>query len=219
MSELHNSIVRLSSRLDELRKGIASVSSYRLVISRQRQESSTAAESDRYRSDLNRRSSEVIKKWLEDMLKSNVDPMSELVTSALRSVIFDQSLTFTTRQDPKYNRLSMSFWMEEDGVEADPLSSFGGGPAVVSSLVLRLAVMKRLRMAPFLLLDESMSALALRYIPSATDFMRQLAEETGVTIFMVTHNEEFLSGAHVAYEGYVEKGGDGLKALRLRRRA
>jgi ABC-type uncharacterized transport system ATPase component len=112
----------------------------------------------------------------------------------------------------------MRFLLEEDGIEADPMTSFGGGAAVVSSLVLRLAVMARLNMANLLLLDESMSALALRYIPAAADFMRQLAEETGVNIFMVTHNEEFMAHAHVAYEGYTEKGPDDIKSFCLRRR-
>lgn len=210
---------QLSKRLDAVRRGVASVSTYRSAISQQRAAAAAEADSLRYKADLNRRSSEVIKKWLEDMLKSNVDSMSALVTSALRSVVFDQSLTFKTRQDPKYNRLSMSFWIEEDGVEADPLESFGGGPAVVASLVLRLAVMARLRMASFLILDESLFALALRYIPAAADFIRQLSEETGVTIFMVTHNEEFMANAHVAYDAFTERGADGVKSLKLRRRA
>ncbi len=147
-----------------------------------------------------------------------MDSISDLVTTALRHIIFDQELTFRIIQEPKYNRLAMRFSIEENGVEADPMSSFGGGAAVVASFVLRVAIMARLKMSNLLLLDESMFALANRYVPSAADFMKQLAEETGINIFMVTHNDEFMSNAHLSYEGYVEPGADGIKSLRLRRR-
>jgi DNA repair exonuclease SbcCD ATPase subunit len=208
----------IETRLSELRNDISSIKAYRDILHARSETLKAKSEALKYKADLNQKSSEVIKKWLEDLLRANVESMSELVTSALKSIIYDQSLTFRIQQEPKFNRLSMRFLIEEDGIEADPMTSFGGGAAVVSSLVLRLAIMARLNMANLLLLDESMSALALRYIPLAADFMRQLAEEMGVNIFMVTHNEEFMANAHVAYEGYTEKGDDGLKSFRLRRR-
>jgi ABC-type lipoprotein export system ATPase subunit len=43
--------------------------------------------------------------------------------------------------------------------------------------------------------------------------MRQLSEQTGVNILMVTHNPEFLNHAHVAYEGHKD---GSLKLKRLR---
>lgn len=208
----------IEKRLGELREGISSIKAYRDILRLRSETLKTKSEALRYKADLNQKSSEIIKKWLEDLLRANVESMSELVTSALKSIVYDQNLTFRIQQEPKFNRLSMRFLLEEDGIEADPMTSFGGGAAVVSSLVLRLAVMARLNMANLLLLDESMSALALRYIPAAADFMRQLAEETGVNIFMVTHNEEFMAHAHIAYEGYTEKGPDGIKSFCLRRR-
>jgi len=207
------------SRLRSLREDIASVKAHRDVLRSQISSAALAAKDARHKADLNQRGSEVIKKWLEDLLRDNVDSMSELVTTALRHIIYDQNLTFRIVQEPKYDRLAMRFVIEEDGVEADPMSSFGGGAAVVASLVLRVSVMARLKMSNLLLLDESMFALANRYVPNAVDFMRQLSEETGVNIFMVTHNDEFMAGAHVAYDGHSEPGSDGLKSLRLRRRA
>jgi ABC-type lipoprotein export system ATPase subunit len=44
--------------------------------------------------------------------------------------------------------------------------------------------------------------LANAYVPAAASFMRQLSEQTGVNILMVTHNPEFLHNAHTAYEGH-----------------
>lgn len=205
-------------RLSQLRENISSVKAYRDVVRSSRVALADTVTSSRYKADLNQRGSEVIKKWLEDLLRENVDSISELVTTALRTIIYDQHLTFRIIQEPKYNRLAMRFVIEEDGVEADPMTSFGGGAVVIASLVLRLAVMTRLKMANLLLLDEAMLAVANRYVSGAADFMKQISEETGINIFMVTHNEEFMANAHAAYDGSVEVGPDGIKSLRLRRR-
>ena len=210
----------LSERLAKLKEDIGKVSAYRDVLRSQIASGEREIESLRYEADLEQKSAEVFKAWLEDLLKTNVDSISELATRGLRYVIHDQELTFKIHQEPKYNRLSMSFLIEEDGVEGDPVDSFGGGPVVVASLILRLGVMARMGMGNLLLLDESMFALANKYIPTAADFMRQLSERMGVNILMVTHNEEFMNNAHVAYEGVtVYPPGGGRSYLSLRRRA
>ncbi len=120
-----------AERVRKLREDIASVRANRDLLRLQMDSASVFIASSRYKADLNQRASEVIKKWLEDLLKSNVDSISELVTTALQQIVYDQKLTFRIIQEPKYNRLAMRFVIEEDGVEADPMSSFGGGAAVI----------------------------------------------------------------------------------------
>lgn len=200
--------------LQKFRDDLAAVRAHRDMVRSMRATAEAFVSGSRYQADLNQRGSEVIKKWLEDLLSSNVDSISELVTTALNHIIVDQSLKFRIVQEPKYNRLAMRFAIEENGVEADPMTSFGGGAVVIASLVLRIAIMSRLKMANLLLLDESMFALAKRYIPACADFMRQLSEETGISILMVTHNDEFMANAHASYEGYLVPGEDGHRASR-----
>jgi DNA repair exonuclease SbcCD ATPase subunit len=210
----------LSDRLTRLKADIGRVKVYRDVLRSQIASGEAEAERLRYDADLHQKSSEVFKTWLEDLLKSNVDSISELATSGLQFVIHDQELAFRIHQEPKYNRLSMSFIIEEDGVEGDPMNSFGGGAVVIASFILRLAVMARMNMGNLLLLDESMFALANKYIPAAAEFMRQLAERTGINILIVTHNDEFMDNAHVAYDAIsVHPSGGGRNYLSLRRRA
>ncbi len=201
----------LESRLAAIRGGVQRLTAYRDVLQGQADSLDSKEKELRYRADLHQKCSEVFKTWLEDSMRKNVDSMAELATTGLQHVIHDQKLTFRIKQEPKYNRLSMRFVLEEDGNEGDPLSSYGGGAAVIVSLVLRVAVMARMRMANLLLLDESMVAVSDSYIPMAASFMRQLAEQTGINILMVTHKPEFLNHAHVAYEGHK----DG--SLRLKR--
>lgn len=192
----------LKSRLDILKNSVDKVLAYESVMSQQADSLESNASDLRYKSELYSKCSEIFKKWLEDSMERNVSSMADLATTGLRYIIPDQELDFKIKQESKYNRVSMRFVLEQDGVEGDPLQSYGGGAAVVLSLILRIAVMQKLGMGNLLILDESMVALANAYVPAAASFMRQLSEQTGVNILMVTHNPEFIAGAHVAYEGH-----------------
>jgi DNA repair exonuclease SbcCD ATPase subunit len=180
---------------------INKLKSYRSFLESQAIEAEQVIHDSNYNANLNQRCSEIFKKLLEDSIKQNIDSISELVTQGLDHVVHDQRLSFKIEQEPKYNRISMKFTLNDDGTEGDPLDSFGGGPAVVISYILRLAMMTRLGMGNLLLLDESMASLANHYIPNAASFMKKLSEQTGINILMVTHNNEFLQRAHTAYKG------------------
>jgi DNA repair exonuclease SbcCD ATPase subunit len=202
----------MNDRLDAVRAGVAHLSAYRDVMLSQVATAEAKVSKLQRRSELLQKASDVFKEWLDDSLKQNVGAIGDLVTTGLQHIVHDQSLTFKIKQEMKFNRLSMRFAIEDDGVEGDPMASFGGGAVLTASLILRLAIMARLGMGNLLLLDESMHALANRYVPAAAAFMRQLSEQTGINILMVTHNEEFLNYAHTAYEGRKEG------ALRLHKR-
>ena len=197
-SQLLNKHAQFTSNLTRLQ-------TYRDVLKSQASRFEKEEAAARYQVDLYQKCSEIFKQWLDDSLEKNTTSMADLATTALRHTIHDQQLTFKIKQEPKYNRISIKFVLEENSpngiVEGNPLDSYGGGAAAVISLVLRLAVMARMGMGNLLLLDESMYFVSNMYVPGAAAFMRQLAERTGVNILMVTHNPEFLTHAHVAYEG------------------
>ncbi len=190
----------LDSRLSQLKTGVSKLRVYRDMLDKQVESGETSEKKLRYQIELRAKECEVFKSWLEESVHKNIDSISELATSGLRHVIHDQEISFKIKPEQKNNRLSMEFVVEQDGVEGDPIDSFGGGPAVVVSLILRLAIMTRMKMGNLLILDESLAALANAYVPSCGRFMRELSEQTGINILMVTHNPEFLNSAHVAYE-------------------
>jgi len=202
----------LKSRIQTLNDDVKRLVSYRDFVAKQILEIEASEKKLRYRVELRQKESELLKSWLEDSIQKNITSISELASTGLKHVIYDQDIKFEIHPEPKNNRLSMEFLVEQDGVAGDPIDSFGGGAAVVISLILRLAVMARMKMGNLLLLDESLAALANTYVPSCGSFMRQLSEQTGINILMVTHNAEFLNHAHVAYEGYKD---DSFKLKRL----
>lgn len=211
----------LPIKLADFKKRLSQVKAIRDTLRSEIVEEEAQVEKVKYKIDLNQKGSEVFKLWLENMLEDNVNSVSELVTSALSHVIDDQELIFKINREIKANRLSMNFVIEENGVEGDPLNSFGGGAVLFASFILRLSVMARMNMANLLILDESLSALANKYVPNAADFMKEISDKMGINILMVTHNEDFMANAHMAYEGYLTDTLDehGNKTLRLRKRS
>lgn len=192
----------LESKFKELSSKLEKLNVYHQIVENRYKKSVSDSSNFKYKSELYSKASEIFKRWLEDSIEKNVESISELTTTGLNYIINDQNLKFVIKQEQKNNRIAMKFVLEQDGVEGDPLYSYGGGAAVVISLVLRLSIMQRMGLGNLLILDESMVALANAYVPNAASFIRQLSERTGVNILMVTHNPEFLNGAHVAYEGY-----------------
>lgn len=155
----------------------------------------------KYEVELYQKLLELFKKWIDESVAKNVDAISDLVTTGLHHIIDDQTIKFTIKPDHKASRIEMQFLVEQDGFSGDPLDSFGGGATAIISFILRVAVMSRVNCSNLLILDESLSALANVYVPGCADFLRKISEELDINILMVTHNNEFLSKAHTAYEG------------------
>lgn len=203
-------------RLLKVRDGVQKLVMYRDLTQKQIDSARVEMEKSKYEAELHQKCSELFKSWLEDSMEKNVNSISELVTSGLRHVIHDQEISFKIKQESKNNRLAMKFVLEQGDVEGDPLASFGGGPAVLISLILRLAIMTRMKMGNLLILDESLASMANVYVPSTASFIRKLAEHTGINILMVTHNPEYLHEAHTAYEGHLDNN-NGSRCLSLKR--
>lgn len=191
----------ITKRLSDLRDDLVRVRALRDV--KQKRAETLKKESEEFtkKSLIYSKCLELFKSWLEDSVTKNVVSISDLATSALNHVIDDQSMSLSVVQEHKNNKVHMGFVLNQDGNSGDPLNSFGGGAAVLISLILRVSVMQRMKMCNVLILDESMVALANAYVPNAASFMKELSDKTGVNILMVTHNPEFIQNSHLSYEG------------------
>lgn len=133
--------------------------------------------------------------------EASLQRIEALVTYGLRVVFTDLQLTFKFAVEHKRGGLAMEPRLidEAKGVEAPILDAFGGGPASVVSLLLRVIVCKQLNLAPVLLLDEPFAFVSAEYRAAVGQLLKQLADQTGLTIVMVSHEPEFLQYAHHGY--------------------
>jgi len=164
---------------------------------------------------------ELLRILLDKLVTDRVRTLEALVSEGLKTIFFDQKLSFEAAIGQARNRVSIDFFIrqgdEEAGVRGHPLDSFGGGPASIVSLILRLLLLLRLKRFPVLLLDETLAAVSDEYVDAAGRFLQRLAESTNIDILFVTHKQAFLEHANIAYQGSEELGADETTWLDIRR--
>jgi DNA repair ATPase RecN len=159
--------------------------------------------------------SKLLMHMAEKLNERNEEQAARLVTSALRETFPDLELTLTSKHGSSRGNPSVELLLREEKakIEDDPMDSFGGGPASIIGLVLRVvAVCRQKNLAKVLLLDEPVIQVSQKYQDNTAKLLRRLCEPVdkgglGFKMLVVTHNPVLERHAHKRY--LAEKGDDG----------
>jgi hypothetical protein len=152
---------------------------------------------------------------MDQLVNQQVRSVERVATEGLHTVFHDLNLSLESDVGPKYNKISVEFAIRRGTLDdpfshvGPPLDSFGGGPSSVVSLILRILAIKKLKLWPFLILDESLAAVSDDYVDAAGRFIRDLADRLGFDVLLVTQKTAFLDHAHSAYRCQEEEVSDG----------
>jgi len=148
--------------------------------------------------------------------EASLQRVEQLITFGLRTVFTDMALSFKFIVEQKRGGLSLEPVLVDElrGVTAPILAAHGGGPGQVVSLLLRVLVCKQLGLAPVLLLDEPLHFVSRQYRAPVGKLLRELAEQAGLTLIMVSHEPEYVQFAHHAYEAMDTAQGTTFKEVR-----
>lgn len=147
---------------------------------------------------------ELFRALMDRLVMDHVRSIEGVVTEGFKAIFWDQNLAFEAEISHAYNKVSIDFFVRQEKgnrtVRAHPLEAFGGGCASIASLILRVVAMRRLNKWPLLVLDETLLAVSGEYVELTSQFLRELAKKTGISIFLVTHKPEFLEHANISYQ-------------------
>lgn len=189
-----------SERLEKI-EGRASELKTRKEMLEEREETlETKIEEHKKEIALQEKIEELFKHLLNKMVYRYAESFSEVTTEGLQKIFADQELSFRVDVEQRYGKIALDFVTVDGGIEGDTLESFGGGPASVESLILRILVLLRAGLARYLFLDESLASLSEQYVPRCGEFLQQMCERMDVDILLITHNQSFLDYADTAYE-------------------
>jgi hypothetical protein len=165
---------------------------------------------------------ELLRALMDKLVLDQVRSVESVVTEGVKSVFFDQPLHFEAEVSQFRNKVNIDFYFRQGSgpfmVRGHPLESFGGGPANIASVVLRLLSILRLSRAPVIFLDESLGAVnGDEYIDAAGNFLRKLSASTGIDILYVSQKQGFVDHADIAYQAGQEAHENGSWSLNLRR--
>lgn len=162
---------------------------------------------------------ELFRVLMDRLVSDRVHAIEKLVTEGLQAIFFDQKMVFEAEIGVKYNKTCVEFSFRQGegptAITGSPLEAFGGGPASIASLLLRVMAVLKMKRFPLLVLDETLAAVSDEYVDASGQFLRQLAKVAAVDVLLVTHKASFLDRAHKAYQG-TEIEHDGLRSLALR---
>jgi ABC-type dipeptide/oligopeptide/nickel transport system ATPase subunit len=88
------------------------------------------------------------------------------------------------------------------------INSFGGGIIAVIAVVLKILFNIVTKRFPLLVFDETLSFLAVNYIPAMSEFLKTLSKEFNIPILLVTHQKEFAIAAENCFEISLDKEGN-----------
>jgi DNA repair exonuclease SbcCD ATPase subunit len=127
-----------------------------------------------------------------------------IVTQGLRT-IFGDDLSFhlvtgVERKTPVVNFVVRST-LDGSVVDTDVMDARGGGLAAIVGFLLRVVVLllSRDRQATILIMDETFAHVSAEYEPRLAEFLRELADKTGIQIVLVTHSDAFSDLADCRY--------------------
>jgi DNA repair exonuclease SbcCD ATPase subunit len=136
-----------------------------------------------------------------------------LVTRGLQTV-FGEEYSFHIEQSMNGTRPEVNFLVRSelaDGkvIETDVMSSRGGGLASVVGFLLRvvIALLSRKASETVIFLDETFGMLSKEYEGRMAEFIRELADRTGLQFVMVTHSDAYSDLADKRYRFELNKSG------------
>ena len=146
---------------------------------------------------------EIANKWLQQLVEQinteNINKIHLLVNQALTYIFFDQKLEFRIVSEVKRNQTVYRCEVKEGEVVGN-LQSFGGGVWCVISVILKILFNRLTKRFPLIVLDESLSFLADKYVPYASAFLKEFSQKFDMPIILVTHNRLFCDYADREYE-------------------
>jgi hypothetical protein len=146
----------------------------------------------------------LLRRLIDAEVTDGVKAVEKLQTEGLQEIFHDQNLSGRAEVEESRGKVSVTFFTareRKDGtvVEGVADQSFGGSILTMQSVLMRITVIFRRKMRPLLLLDETLAAVANRYVDRAARFLSTLSKRLDLDILLISHDEALVGAASNAY--------------------
>ena len=151
-------------------------------------------------------------------IELKVDEVSSKIEDIINkglAYIYGADYRFKLHKSIKRNKTTFSFELcnIESGV-AGFEETHGGGIMALISFLFRIVVIAILNKPRLIMLDETLSAVSIEYQEKLSNFIKQIADDMGFTIVVISHQPTLAEKSHIQY--VVSKAHGFSKVLRIK---
>lgn len=129
---------------------------------------------------------------------NGIGKIEGIVSDGLRRVFGNKELGLFIEKKETARGNTYRLLIRKGDTIGNPMDSFGGSVQNVAAFLLRVILIKRFKLAPFLALDEQFSNVSSEYQPRIAKLLKTLAG-MNFTIFAVSHQPVITRGADHVY--------------------
>lgn len=145
----------------------------------------------------------LLRRMIDSEVMDGVVTIEKLQTEGLQEIFHDQELAAKAVVKEERGKISVSLLTVEksEGFEVEGASndSFGGSIMTMQEIFMRISVIYRRGLRPLLLLDETLAAVADKYVDRAAGFLATLSDRLGLDILLISHDDAVVGAAKHAY--------------------
>jgi DNA repair exonuclease SbcCD ATPase subunit len=136
---------------------------------------------------------------------NGIGKIEGIVSDGLRRVFNNDQIGLLIEKKETARGNSYRLLVKKGETVGNPMDSFGGGVQNVVAFLLRIILIKRFKLAPFIALDEQFSNVSPEYQPKVSEMLKTLSK-LGFTILAISHQPTITSAADSIYEVLVDDG-------------
>ena len=146
----------------------------------------------------------LIRRLIDGEVTDGVQAVEKLQSEGLQEIFYDQDLSVRAEVEESRGKISVTLLTQrrlKDGTVVEGIAdqSFGGSVLTMQSILMRATVIFRRGMRPVLFLDETLTAVANKYLDRAAKFLSKLCEQLDLDILLISHDEALINAAKNAY--------------------
>jgi DNA repair exonuclease SbcCD ATPase subunit len=136
---------------------------------------------------------------------NGINKIEGIVSDGLKRVFGNDQLGLYIEKKETARGNTYRLLVRKGDTVGNPMDSFGGGVQNVIAFLLRVILIKRFKLAPFIALDEQFSNVSSEYQPKISEMLKVLSK-MGFAIFAISHQPTITSAADIIYEVVVDEG-------------
>jgi hypothetical protein len=149
----------------------------------------------------------VLRMMAEKLSVESEEITEKIVSLGLRDTFIDEELSLEVDHYVSHGKPAIKPLLHDHkrGVKGDPMKAFGGGPASLIGILLRvLSIIRQPDLARVIILDEPLIQVSDKYKERAAALVRRICDPVekgglGFSILIVSHDDVFKRNANYSY--------------------